>query len=158
VGVLKKSYRAPTHGFARRFTDADVALLATTDTLHGTLSGPATRHLMQRALAIYGDARYSRLATISNGHWYNLRQRIGYIERWREWTKTHATSVGIGERRAPAPEGRPGFIRIDSVHQGDQDGMKGVYHINAVDCLTPWELVATCEKISEAYLLPVIET
>ena len=35
--------------------------------------------------------------------------------------------------------------------------MKGVYHINAVDCLTQWELVATCEKISEAYLLPVIE-
>ena len=113
---------------------------------------------MQRALAIYGDARYSRLATISNGHLYNLRQRIGYIERRREWTKTHATSVGIGERRAPAPEGRPGFIRIDSVHQGDQDGIKGVYHINAVDCLTQWELVATCEKISEAYLLPVIET
>jgi transposase InsO family protein len=43
------------------------------------------------------------------------------------------------------------------VHQGDQDGAKGVYHINAVDCLTQWELVATCEKISEAYLLPVIK-
>ena len=156
AGALKKGYRAPTHGFARRFTDADVALLAATDTLHGTLSGPATRHLMQRALAIYGDARYARLATISNGHLYNLRQRTGYIERRREWTKTHATQVSIGERRAPAPDGRPGFIRIDSVHQGDQDGVKGVYHINAVDCLTQWELVATCEKISEAYLLPVI--
>ena len=43
------------------------------------------------------------------------------------------------------------------MHQGDQDGVKGVYHINAVDCVTQWELVATCEKISEAYLLPVIE-
>jgi hypothetical protein len=30
--------------------------------------------------------------------------------------------VPIGERRAPAPAGRPGFIRIDSVHQGDEDG------------------------------------
>lgn len=157
VGALKKNYRAPVHGFARRFTDADVALLATTDTLHGTLSGPATRHLMQRALTTYGDARYARLATISNGHLYNLRQRAGYRERRREWTKTHATQVSIGERRAPAPDGRPGFIRIDSVHQGDQDGVKGVYHINAVDCLTQWELVATCEKISEAYLLPVIK-
>lgn len=158
AGALKKGYRAPTHGFVRRFTDVDVALLAATDTLHGTLSGPATRHLMGRALAVYGDARYARLATISNGHLYNLRQRTGYIERRREWTKTHATQVSIGERRAPAPDGRPGFIRIDSVHQGDQDGVKGVYHINAVDCLTQWELVATCEKISEAYLLPVIAT
>jgi transposase InsO family protein len=156
TGSLKKGYRAPTHGFARRFTAADVALLAATDTLHGTLSGPATRHLMQRAVATYGDVRYARLATISTAHLYNLRRRTGYTERRREWTKTRPTQVSIGERRAPAPEGRPGFIRIDSVHQGDQDGVKGVYHINAVDCLTQWELVATCEKISEAFLLPVI--
>jgi len=156
VGLLKKGYRGPTHGFARRYTDADVALLAATDTLHGTLSGPATRHLMQRALATYGDLRYARLATISPAHLYNLRKRTGYTKERREWTKTRPTQVRIGERRAPSPQGRPGFNRIDSVHQGDQDGVKGVYHINAVDCLTQWELVATCEKISEAYLLPVI--
>ena len=59
-------------------------------------------------------------------------------------------------RRAPRPEGRAGFIRIDSVHQGDRDGAKGVYHINAVDCVTQWEVVASCERISEAYLLPVL--
>lgn len=35
--------------------------------------------------------------------------------------------------------------------------MKGVYHINAVDCVTQWELVACCEKISEAFLLPVLK-
>ena len=50
----------------------------------------------------------------------------------------------------------PGYIRIDSVHQGDQDGVKGVYHINTVDSVTQFQLVATCEKISEASLLPVI--
>ena len=158
AGPLRKRYRAPTTGFARRFTDADLALLAATDTLHGTLSGPATRHLMQRALATYGDTRYARLATISTAHLYNLRKRTGYTERRRAWTKTRPTQVTIGARRPPAPDGRPGFIRIDSVHQGDQDGVKGVYHINAVDCLTQWELVATCERISEAYLLPVITT
>jgi len=157
IGKLAKAYRAPTHGFARRFTEADVALLAETDSLHNTLSGPATRYLMARALSVHGDIRYVRLATISVGHLYNLRQRRGYTERRRVFTKTRPIGVPIGERRAPAPDGRPGFIRIDSVHQGDQGGIKGVYHINAVDCVTQWELIATCEKISEAYLLPVIE-
>jgi len=157
TGKLAKAYRPPKLGFARRFTDADIALLAETDNLHSTLSGPATRHLMARALTVYGDTRYARLATISVGHLYNLRRRSGYIDRRRIFTKTRPTGIAIGERRAPQPDNRPGFIRIDSVHQGDQDGIKGVYHINAVDCVTQWELVATCEKISEAYLLPVIE-
>ena len=39
AGALKKAYRAPKRGFVRRYTEADVALLARTDTLHGTLSG-----------------------------------------------------------------------------------------------------------------------
>ncbi len=157
AGKLAKGYRPPKVGFARRFTDADVALLAETDSLHGTLSGPATRHLMARALEVFGDTRYARLATISVGHLYNLRRRGGYLDRRRVFTKTRPSGIAIGERRAPRPDNRPGFIRIDSVHQGDQDGIKGVYHINAVDCVTQWELVATCERISEAYLLPVIE-
>ena len=72
------------------------------------------------------------------------------------WTTTNGLAVPFGERRAPAPDGRPGFIRIDSVHQGDQDGVKGLYHINAVDCVTQFELVATCERLSEAYLMPVL--
>ena len=157
LGKLVKAYRVPKTGFVRRFTDVDVAVLAETDSLHGTLSGPATRHLMARALTVYGDSRYARLATISVGHLYNLRKRSSYLDRRRVFSKTRPTGIAIGERRAPAPDGRPGFIRIDSVHQGDQDGIKGVYHINAVDCVTQWELVATCERISEAYLLPVIE-
>jgi hypothetical protein len=41
--------------------------------------------------------------------------------------------------------------------QGDQDGVKGVYHINTVDCVTQYEGVATCERISEAFLIPVLE-
>jgi hypothetical protein len=41
--------------------------------------------------------------------------------------------VNIGERRRPDAQGRPGYLRIDTVHQGDLDGVKGVYHINAVD-------------------------
>lgn len=46
---------------------------------------------------------------------------------------------------------------MGSVHQGGQDGVKGVYHINTVDCVTQYEGVTTCERISEAFLIPVLE-
>lgn len=154
---LAKRYRAPAVGFARKFTAADVKLLAQTDALHNTLSGPATKCLMQRAYSVYGDTRYARLATLSVAHLYNLRHQAGYQATRTHWTKTRGYAVPIGQRRAPTPDGRPGFIRIDSVHQGDQDGAKGLYHINAVDCVTQYEIVATCERLSEAFLLPVLE-
>lgn len=158
AGRLVKRYQAPAQGFTRRFTATDVALLADTDALHGTLSGPATKHLMHRAWTVYGDLRYARLATISVAHLYNLRARASYQAQRRHWTKTRGRAIAIGVRRAPMPAERPGFIRIDSVHQGDQDGVKGLYHINAVDCVTQFELVATCERLSEAALLPVLES
>jgi transposase InsO family protein len=155
--TLVMRYSVPLDGFARKFTPTDVALLAETDALHGTLSGPATKYLMQRAFEVFGDVRYERLASISVAHLYNLRHVAGYEARRLHWTKTRGYSVPIAQRRAPAPDGRPGFIRIDSVHQGDQDGVKGLYHINAVDCVSQFEIVATCERLSEAYLLPVLE-
>lgn len=126
--VLAKRYTAPEAGFARTFTAADVALLAHTDALHGTLSGPATKCLMQRAMTLFQDTRYARLAEISVSHLYNLRRAQGYETRRRHWTQTQGHRVPIGVRRAPAPEGRPGFIRIDSVHQGDQDGVVALAH------------------------------
>jgi hypothetical protein len=131
-------------------------LLAEIDVLHGTLSGPATKKLMERALLVIGDARFERLTGISVSHLYNLRGRKPYQNKRRHWNKTCPTGIPIGKRRAPQPNGVPGYIRIDSVHQGDLDGVKGVYHINAMDYVTQMQFVATCEKISEAYLLPVI--
>lgn len=156
--ILAKRYGAPVKGFRRTFIDTDVALLAETDALHGTLSGPATKCLMQRAVEVFGDTRYERLARISVAHLYNLRRARGYQARRRHWTKTKGHQVPIAQRRAPNPESRPGFIRIDSVHQGDLDGIKGLFHVNAVDCITQFEIVATCERLSETHLLPVIET
>lgn len=150
--------KAPVAGFYRRYTEADALLLAQTDALHDTPSGLAAKHLFGRAWQVYGDARYERLADISVAHLYNLRATPRYQNVRVKWQGTRAgKAVSIGVRRAPRPEGRASFIRIDSVHQGDQDGAKGVYHINAVDCVTQWEVVATCQKISEAYLLPVLE-
>ncbi|MGQ9633502.1 MAG: hypothetical protein ACUVXB_04585 [Bryobacteraceae bacterium] len=52
------------------------------------------------------------------------------------------TGIAIGERRRPEPHGRPGFLRIDTVHQGDGTGGNGVYHINAVDEVTQWSVMA----------------
>ncbi len=156
-GPLVKRYPAQHIGFTRTYTEADILLLAHTDTLHSTLSGPATKKLMERAFTVFGDTRYERLATISVAHLYNLRKRSGYQRQRRVWTKTRPVTLAIGERRAPAPNNQPGYLRVDSVHQGDQDGVKGLYHINAVDCVTQYEAVATCERISEAFLIPVLE-
>lgn len=155
---LVKNYRAPEHAFARRYTGADVALLAEVDRAMGTLSGPATACVLRRQRDVFGDARFERLGSISVGHLYNLRNSAGYRQQRVVLTKTRGDkAVAIGVRKAPAPDGRPGFVRIDSVHQGDFDGIKGLYHINAVDCVTQWEVVASVQTIGEAHLLPVIE-
>ncbi|HYN62968.1 MAG TPA: transposase family protein [Candidatus Limnocylindrales bacterium] len=154
---LVKDYRAPEHAFARRYTPADVALLAAVDQAMNTMSGPATACVLRRQRDVFGDTRFERLGSISVGHLYNLRNSAPYRAQRVVLTKTRPTkSVTIGVRKAPAPDGRPGFIRIDSVHQGDLDGTKGLYHINAVDCVTQWQVVATVQTISEAHLLPVI--
>lgn len=132
-------------------------LLAQTDEAHQTLSGPASKKLFERAYRIYKDPTYERLSTISVSHLYNLRKSQIYQRQRRHFTKTQPSAVQIGVRRKPNPQGQPGFIRIDTVHQGDQDKQKGVYHINAVDELTQFEVVISVEKISERYLIPVLE-
>jgi transposase InsO family protein len=147
----------PARPFARRYTLADQQALAELDALHQTLSGPATRKLAERACSLFGDARYERLAHISVAHLYNLRRAAGYQRaRGALPQKTQSTRNAIGVRRAPQPNDLPGFIRVDSVHQGDLDGLKGVYLINAVDTVTQFQLIAAVERISELYLLPVL--
>jgi hypothetical protein len=42
---------------------------------------------------------------------------------------------------------------VDTVHQGDQDGGKGPYHIDAVDEVTQWQVVGATAQISEAWLI-----
>jgi hypothetical protein len=90
-------------------------------------------------------------------HIYNLRKQRSYREKRMVFTKTKPTPVSIGERRQPDPNGRPGYLRVDTVHQGDLDGVKGVYHINAVDEVTQWQVVGATSHISEAWLQPVLE-
>lgn len=154
---LVKRYRVPAHAFTRRYTAADVALLAEVDRAMDTLSGPATACVLRRQRDVFGDRRFERLGSISVAHLYNLRASDRYRAQRVVTSRTRpAKAVTIGTRKAPAPEGRPGFIRIDSVHQGDGDGAKGLYHINAVDCVTQWQVVASVATIAERHLLPVL--
>jgi transposase InsO family protein len=154
-GVKPTVYRR--RRFRRRYTTADVATLVKVDHAHGRLSGPATCAILKRDYEVFGNQQCKRLATISTAHLYNLRNSVGYRRQRVDYTATRPTPVSIGERRKPTPEGRPGFVRIDTVHQGDQDGVKGVYHINAVDEVTQWQVVGAASFISEAWLMPVLQ-
>jgi transposase InsO family protein len=145
------------HRFAARYTKADVDLLAYVDKAHGNLSGPATRRILAREYEVYGQAAYERLAQISSAQIYRLRATAGYRKRNASYEPTRPTVIAIGERRRPQPNGQPGYLRIDTVHQGDFDGAKGVYHINAVDEVTQWQVMAATPRIAELWLIPVLE-
>lgn len=99
--------------------------------------------------SVYGDARYEHLATLSVSHLYNLRKSAGYLALRVSFTKTHPVCNPIGVRKPPRPNGRAGFVRIDTVHQGDLDGIKGVYHITCVDAVSQWQVQACVQGISE---------
>jgi hypothetical protein len=143
--------------FATRYTKADVELLAYVDKSHGNLSGPATKRILEREHVEYGQSVYERLAGISVAQIYRFRNSEGYRRKNTSYQPTRPTPIPIGERRKPRPQGRPGYLRIDTVHQGDKDGVKGIYHINAVDESTQWEVVAATPHISEQWLIPVLE-
>lgn len=151
-----KPRRYQRHRFTSRYTSADIELLAKVDEAHETLSGPATRKILQREFHDFGHAGYQRLARISVAHIYRLRATRTYRHRRIAYQPTRPAKVAIGERRTPGPLGRPGYLRVDSVHQGDLHGVKGVYHINAVDEVTQYQIVGATAQISEAWLLPVL--
>jgi transposase InsO family protein len=145
------------HRFANRYTPADIELLAEVDEAHQSLSGPATQKILQRALYDFHDTRYQRLALLSVAQLYRLRKGRTYRQKHLTYQPTRPTQIAIGERRQPDPQGQPGYLRVDTVHQGDSETAKGLYHINAVDEVTQWEIVGATAHISEAWLLPVLE-
>lgn len=143
--------------FPRRYRSADIALLAQVDAAHEDLSGPAIRRILQREYGVFGNPEFARLATLSVSHLYNLRRSAAYRRRRVRVDLTRSKSVSIAERRRPEPQGQPGYLRVDTVHQGQQDGKAGPYHINSVDTVTQWEVLGCCQAISENHLIPVLE-
>jgi hypothetical protein len=156
VGLVLAAPRTQ-HAFPKKYTVEDIALLAEVDAAESFRNGNAARKTLRDMYGVYGDARFLRLAAISTSHLYRLRGTKIYQSRTLHYEKTKPVAIPIGVRKKPEPFGKPGFLRVDSVHQGDQDKEKGVYHINLVDEVTQWEALICVEGISEYFLLPALE-
>jgi hypothetical protein len=159
----KKSYgkiflmERTQHTFPKKYGASDVALLADVTSVLNHPNGKAVKQMMIDMYHLYHDNRFERLQQISVSHFYNLRETNIFQSRIVNYTKTRPVKVNIGVRRKPSPFGKPGFLRVDSVHQGDLDKEKGVYHVNLVDEVTQWEIVGCVEGISEEFLTPLLE-
>lgn len=145
--------------FSKKYFPSDIALLIATDTAHECLSGEATQRILKREFEKYHKIDYGNISNISVAHIYNIRNNNNQYNssEAKFFKRTQAVQVNIGIRRKPEPNGKPGYLRVDTVHQGDFNGKKGVYHINIVDEVTQFEMIGTVEKISEQFLKPVIE-
>lgn len=149
----------PRHHFPVIYGPEEIALLIETDTVHRHLSGAATKKILQREYELFQRLDYKTISHISVSHIYNLRHHNSQYNsseaKWLHHTQPTRTTIGV--RSKPKPGGFPGYLRVDTVHQGDWNGLKGPYHINIVDEVTQFELIATVEKISEQFLQPVLE-
>ncbi len=146
-GKLKreKYHRKHTHC---KYTKEDIKLLEKTDALHRRLNRLATKEIFRRETELFGKSEYANIAQISPSHIDNLRKTNKYRQFWVNGTK--AREINIGKTQEPQPNGKPGSIRVDTVHQRD------VYYINAVCEITQWEVVVCVPQISERYLLPAL--
>lgn len=153
--IVRATRTQPT--FERVYTRTDIELLAEVADAYEHQNGKALRRTMWEMYHVYGDVRFERLSCLSTSHLYTLKKTPTFKEAARTYTKTRPVQVPIGERKKPYPEGKPGYIRVDSVHQGDRDKEKGVYHINLIDEVTQHEVIVCVEGISEQFLLPALE-
>lgn len=158
-GLLFYNPTRNRHKFSFKYQPTDIALLIKTDSAHHCLSGSATKGILKREFEVFGKTEYENISGISISHIYNLRNNnLQYKSSNANFFKrTQATQVKIGIRRKPEPNGKPGYLRVDTVHQGDLNGEKGVYHINLVDEITQFEMIATISQICESHLRPVVE-
>lgn len=130
------------------YTGQDVKLLEKTDELHLRLNGLSTKEILRREMEVFGHREYQTISRVSRSHLYNLRNHPVYKSHWVNHTKP--TLIPIGLTQPPENFGKPGSIRIDTVHQRD------IYHINAVDEITQWEIVVCVPTISEQFILPAL--
>jgi len=144
--------------FTTVYGPSDVQQLVKVDNAHNRLNGPATKKILISEWQDYHKNEFENLKNISVSRIYGLRQTRQYISHSTTFTDTDPVKRNIGDRRKPQPDGKPGYLRVDTVHQGDKDGQKGVYFINLVDEVLQWELLVCVEGISEQFLKPALET
>jgi len=116
------------NNFERKYSSKDILLLAKTAELHDYPNGTSLKK------------------TVS------YRRSVPFYQETRK-----AKGRTIGERCKPEPRGKPGYLRVDTVHQGDKNGEKGVYHINTVDEVVQWEVAGAAEKITDCHLIPLLQ-
>ena len=144
--------------FERKYTNKDIILLAKTAELHDYPNGASLKKTLKRMANIYRKEEYRNISNVSVSHIYNLKRTVFYRRSVTFYKETRkAKGRIIGERCKPEPGGRPGYLRVDTVHQGDKNGEKGVYHINTVDEVVQWEVVGAVEKITNCHLIPLLK-
>jgi len=156
-GRIRRQTRNCDTEFQTFYTRADIVLLAQVSEAYFHPNGKALKKVLYDMYHLYGDNRFARLSHLSVSRLYDFRKSTTYQNEVLTYTKTRPTTVAIGERKKPYPEGKPGFLRVDSVHQGDLDKEKGVYHIHLVDEVTQFDVQLAAAGISEHHLLPVLE-
>jgi len=156
-GTLKYGKGKKRNRFKKIYTKEDALLLAEADNAYRRMSGNAMRKVFKDEFELYGKKEYERLAKISHGHFYRLRGTDAYKEKSITIGRTISVTRAIGIRKKPQPDGKPGYIRADTVHQGDLEGIKGVYHINLVDEVTQWEILFCVDSITEESMAYVVE-
>jgi len=148
LGNLVRKQYVRKIDYHRIYTATDIKLLEKTDELHLRLNAHATHEIMRREFVLFHHTEFQNLSGISVSHIDNLRKRPTYTASWVNGTKSR--EIPIGTTMKPETNNSPGSIRVDTVHQRD------IYHINAVDEITQWEIVVSVPLIAESFLLPAL--
>jgi hypothetical protein len=143
--------------YERIYTTEDISLLAEVADAFEHQNGKALKEVCREMYTVYRDIAFERLAHISVSHLYALKKTTVYTNAVLTYTKTKPTPVNIGERKKPYPEGKPGFLRVDSVHQGDLEKEKGVYYVHLIDEVLQWDITVCVAGISEEFMEPALE-
>ncbi len=105
--VKESNYRR--HRFASRFTRADVELLAQVDEAHETLSGPATKKILEREFAQYKQHRVPAAGDDLGGAHLQLA-KASALPRVPHGLHQDPSRAGGHRRTAQTPAGRQTWI------------------------------------------------
>ena len=147
-GTLERKPYQRTNSY-RVYTTPDIKLLEKTDEVHLRLNSLATKEILRREFEVFGHQEYETIAEVSRAHLNNLRKHPVYRNSYVNPTKPSVVPIGLTER--PENLGKPGAVRVDTVHQRD------VYHINSVDEVIQWEAVVCVPTIAERFMIPALE-